>query len=158
MLCSLCVIGIINKDYHPYSVFNKILLTFCQLYSQDEYNTVVKSFNHFLNITDQEGHIQHFDLCGVRIDKDINGNDVIRLANISQESYQHSKCLTHLHQLNLCLETIQTIKSKEIKKKTTANVKHKELAEENEKAVELICKKFYEKVLLAKMLVFVKTT
>ncbi len=38
---------------------------------------------------DKEGHIpeKHFDICGVWIDKDINGNEVIRLANISQESY-----------------------------------------------------------------------
>ncbi len=50
----------------------------------------------------------------------------IRRANVSQESYQHSKCLTQLHQVDLRLERLQTIKSKEIQKKTTANMKHKE--------------------------------
>jgi hypothetical protein len=60
------------------------------------------------------------------MDKDINGKEVIRSANISQESYQRSKCLTHLHQMNLHLEHVQTIKSKEIEKKTTANMKHEE--------------------------------
>ena len=50
----------------------------------------------------------------------------IRPANISQESYQRSKCLTHSHQVNLRLERLQTIESKEIQKKTTVNMKHKE--------------------------------
>jgi hypothetical protein len=98
--------GIIDKDYHCYPVFNKILSTCCQQYSQDEYYSVVESFEHFLNIMDEEGHIpkEHFDLCGFRIDRDVNGNDVIRPANTSQESYQRSKCLTHSHQVDLCLE------------------------------------------------------
>ena len=96
--------GIIDKDYHCYyPVFNKILSTCCQCYSQDEYDSVVESFKHFLNMMDEEGNIpkEHFDLLGVRIDKDIHGNDVIRAANISQESYQRSKCLTHSHQVDL---------------------------------------------------------
>jgi hypothetical protein len=116
--------GIINDDYHCYPVFNKILSTCCQRYSQYEYNSVVKSFKHFLNIMDEEGHIlkERFDLCGFQMDKDINRDEAIRLANISQERYQRSKCLTHLHQVNLHLEHLQTIKSKEIEKKTTANL------------------------------------
>ncbi len=40
----------------------------------------------------------------------------IRLVNISQESYQRLKCLTHSHKVNLHLECLQTIKSKEIQK------------------------------------------
>jgi hypothetical protein len=61
---------------------------------------------------DEEGHIpkEHFDLAGVQMDKDIKGNEVVRLANISQESYQRSKCLTHSHQVNLHLERLHTIK------------------------------------------------
>jgi hypothetical protein len=50
----------------------------------------------------------------------------IRLANVSQESYQRSKCLTHLHHVDLHLERLQTIKLKEIQKTTTANMKHEE--------------------------------
>ncbi len=50
----------------------------------------------------------------------------IRPANVPQESYQRLKCLTHLHQVDLHLEGLQTIKSKEIQKKTTANMKHEE--------------------------------
>jgi hypothetical protein len=65
--------GIIDKDYHRYPVFNKILSTCRQCYSQDEYSSVVESFERFLNIMDEEGHIpeEHFDLAGVRMDKDI---------------------------------------------------------------------------------------
>jgi hypothetical protein len=95
--------GIIDKDYHRYPIFNKILSTCRQSYSRDEYDRVVESFEHFLSIMDEEGHIpkEQFDLLGVRIDKDIHGNDVIRAVNISQESYQRSKCLTHSHQVDL---------------------------------------------------------
>jgi hypothetical protein len=41
---------------------------------------VIKSFDHFLRIMDERGHIpkENFDLCGVRTDKDINGNEVVR--------------------------------------------------------------------------------
>jgi hypothetical protein len=92
---------------------------------------------------DEEGHIpeEHFDRPGFRTDKDIYGNDVVRSANISQESYQRSKCLTHSHQVNLRLEHLQIIKSKEIEKKTTANMKHEELVTANKLVVGLICEK-----------------
>jgi hypothetical protein len=134
--------GIID-DYHQYPVFNKILSTCHQSYSRDEYDSVVESFEHFLNIMDEEGQIpeEHFDLLGVRIDKDIHGNDVIRAVNLSQESSQHSKCVTHSHQVDLQLEHLQTIKSEEIEKKTTANMKHEELVQANKKVVEVICSK-----------------
>ncbi len=76
------------------------------------------------------------------MDKDINGKEIIRSANISQENnYQRSKCLTHLHQVNLCLDRVQTIKSREIEKKTTSNMKHEEIVDANGKVVELICMK-----------------
>jgi hypothetical protein len=69
------VIEIIDKDYHHYPVFNKILSTCCQGYSHDEYNTVVYFFEQFLKLMDNDGHIPkgHFDICGVQMDKDING-------------------------------------------------------------------------------------
>ena len=96
-----------------------------------------------MNIMDEEGQIpeEHFDLLGVRIDKDIHGNDVIRAVNLSQESSQHSKCVTHSHQVDLQLEHLQTIKSEEIEKKTTANMKQEELVQANKKVVEVICSK-----------------
>jgi hypothetical protein len=93
-------------------------------------------------IIEEKGHIpeEHFDVCGIRLDKDINGNDVLRTASISQESLQHSKCLTHLHQVGMRLERLQIIMSKEIKKKETANMKHAELVDANKNNVLLICK------------------
>ncbi len=56
----------------------------------DKYDTIVETFEHFLCIMDEEGHIpeEHFDLGGIRMDKDINGKDVVRAATITQESYQ----------------------------------------------------------------------
>jgi hypothetical protein len=60
--------------------------------------------------------------------------------NISQESYQRSN-LTHPHQVDLRLEPLLATKPKEIKKKTTANMKHNELVNANKKVVKLICKK-----------------
>jgi hypothetical protein len=55
---------------------------------------------------DKEGHIleDHFNLCGIRMDKDIHGKEVVRAATITQESYQQSKCLTHSRQVNMRLE------------------------------------------------------
>jgi hypothetical protein len=43
---------------------------------------------------DKKGHIdeEQYDICGIRMDKDINGQDVFRTAGIAQESFQRSKC------------------------------------------------------------------
>jgi hypothetical protein len=131
MLYLMCVSVIIDSKYHCYPVFNKILSACRQQYSRDEYDTVVETFEHFLRIMGEEGHIpeEHFDLGGIRMDKDINGKDVVRAATITQESYQRSKCLTHSRQVDTRLERQQIIKSKEIEKKETANLKHMELVE-----------------------------
>ena len=51
------------------------------------------------------------------------------------------KCLTHFHQVNMHLEHLQIIKSKETEKKSTANMKHDELVQANKKVIELICSK-----------------
>ncbi len=90
MVYLMCVSGMIDSKYHCYPVFNKILLTCCQQYSRDEYDTVVETFEHFLRMMDEEGHIpeEHLDLGGIRMDKDINGKDVVMAATITQESYQ----------------------------------------------------------------------
>ncbi len=127
----MCASGIVDSKYYWYPEFNKILSTCHQLYSRNEYKTVVDTFDHFLRIIDKEGHIaeDHFDLCEIRMDKDIHGKDVVRAATIMQESYQRSKCLTHDRQVNMRLEHLQIIKSKEIEKKETANLKHMELVE-----------------------------
>ncbi len=46
--------------------------------------------------------------------------------------------------MDLHLDCLQTIKSKETEKKTTSNVKHKELVETNKKVAKLICKKIFQ--------------
>jgi hypothetical protein len=95
---------------------------------------------------DEEGHIpeEHFDLCGIRMDKDIHGKDVVRAATITQERYQRSKCLTYSRKVDMRLERLQIIKSKEIEKKETANLKHMELVEANSKVVGVICNKLQQ--------------
>jgi hypothetical protein len=89
--------SIINQELNRYPVFNKILATCHQKPMLEEYRMVVDSFPEFLNIKDEEGHINedHFDVCGTRMDMDDNGNNVFRAADIAQESYQRSKRLTH---------------------------------------------------------------
>ncbi len=92
---------------------------------------------------DKKGHIdeEQYDICGIRMDKDINGQDVFRTAGIAQESFQRLKCLTHFHQVNMRLERLQIIKSKETEKKATANIKHDKLIQANKKVIEVICSK-----------------
>jgi hypothetical protein len=147
MNCHFCsVAGIANKELNRYLVFNKILAT-CRLTpTLEEYRTVIDSFEDFFKIMEEKGHIpeEDFDVCGIRSDKDINGNDVLRTAGISQESLQHSKCLTHSHQVGMRLEHLQIIMSKEIKKKETANMKHAELVDANKNVVLLICEKLQQ--------------
>ena len=101
------------------------------------------NFHDFLDIMNEKGHIEeeHFDVCGIRMDKDINGQDVFRTAGIAQESFQRSKCLTHFHQVNMRLERLHIIKTKETDKKATTNMKHNKLVQANKKVVEVICSK-----------------
>jgi hypothetical protein len=90
----------------------------------------------------KKGHIdeEQYNIHGIRMDKDINGQIVFRTAGIVQESFQCSKCLTRFHQVNIHLERLRIIKSKETEKKATANMKHDELVQAN-KIVEFICSK-----------------
>ena len=133
--------GIIDEDLNRYPVFNKILATCRQQPTLEEYHTVLETFPEFIEIMDKFGHIdeEQFDVRGIRMDKDINGQDVFRTVGIAQESFQQSKCLTHFHQVNMRLKRLQIIKSKETEKKVTANMKHDELVQANKKVVELIC-------------------
>ena len=115
--------GIIDKEFNRYPVFNKILTTCHQQPTLEEYRKVVEAFEDFLGIMDMKGHIEeeHYNFCGIRMDKDVNGQNVFRTAGIAQESFQCSKCLTHSHQVKMHLECLQIIKSKENQKKQIAN-------------------------------------
>ncbi len=68
------VAGFVDKDLNRYPVFNKILATCRQTPSLEEYWTVINSFEDFFKILEEKGHIseEHFDVCGIRLDKDIN--------------------------------------------------------------------------------------
>jgi hypothetical protein len=137
---------IINKGFNMYPVFNMILATCRQQPTLEEYRTVVDSFEDFLDIIDEKRHIkeEHYDVHGIRMDKDVNGKNVFRTAGIAQESFQHSKCLTHSHQVKMRLKRLQIINSKENQKKKTANLKHVELVDANKKVVEIICMKLWK--------------
>jgi hypothetical protein len=139
----MCASEIVDSNYYWYPVFNKILSTCHQQCSRNEYNTVVDTFEHLLRIMDEEGHIpeDYFDLCGIKIDKDIHSKDVVRAATTTQESYQRSKCLTHSRKVNMRLEHLQIIKTKEIEKEETANLEHMELVASNSKVVRILCNK-----------------
>jgi hypothetical protein len=114
---------IIDKEFNRYPVSNKILATCHQQPTLEEYRTVDDTFEDFLDIMDEKGHIkeEHYGICGIRMDKDVNGQNVFRTAGIAQESFQCSKCLTHSHQVKMHLECLQIIKSKENQKKQIAN-------------------------------------
>ncbi len=107
------------KEFNRYPIFNKILATCHQQPALEEYSTVVDSFEAFLDLMDGKGHVEeeHYNFYGIRMDKDVNGQNVFRTAGIAQESLQHPKCLTHSHQINMSLEHLQIIKSKEYQKK-----------------------------------------
>jgi hypothetical protein len=89
---------------------------------------------------DEMGHIkdEHWDVCGIRMDKDGNRQNVFRTAGFALESFQRSKCLTHSHQVKMHLERLQIIKSKENQKKETLNSKRAELVDAKKKVVETI--------------------
>ena len=91
---------------------DSILATCHQQPTFKEYRTVLKSFKDFVEIMEKKGHIdeEQYNIHGIRIDKDINGQNVFRTAGIVQESCQCSKCLTHFHLVNMHLERLQIIK------------------------------------------------
>jgi hypothetical protein len=49
----------------------------------------------------------------------------------------------------MCQEHVQTLKSKEIEKKETANMKHIELVEANKKVVNVICNKLCQETVIS---------
>jgi hypothetical protein len=139
-------LGSLTWKFDRYPVFNKILATCPQQSTLEEYRTVIDSFEDFLDIMDEKGHIEeeHYNVCGIRMDKDVNGRNVFRTAGIAQESFQHLKYLTHSHQVKMRQEGLQIIKSKENQNKETANLKHAELVDANKKVVEIICMKLWK--------------
>ncbi|KAL7552482.1 hypothetical protein ACHAWF_015738 [Thalassiosira exigua] len=138
--------GMIDEDKKRYPVFNKILASCRQAITHDEYNNVLESFDDFLKVTDDVGRIpeEHFDLHAIRVDRDSKGNEVTRLAGISQEHLQRAKCLTHPFQVELRKERLKQIRWKERQKKEDANKVHQQKIDANKQVVDEICKRMQE--------------
>ena len=77
MSCSFAL-GIIDANVHRWPVWDKILATCRQKIEREEYESIIRNFNHYLSIMEEQGHIpdQYFDDCGVRMDKDVHGKVV----------------------------------------------------------------------------------
>jgi hypothetical protein len=140
-LSHTCVLGIIDPDVHHWPVWDKILATCHKKIDQEEYESIIQNFNHYLSIMEEQGHIpdQYFDDCGVRMDKDVHGKVFVRSATIAQESYERSKCLSHEYQKNLRCERIQSIQAKVTEKMMAENAKHQLRIDANREVVSLIC-------------------
>ena len=86
----MAMIGIIIKELSRYPSSTRYLLsaTSCPLLT-NKYKTGINLVGDFLNIMKDKGNIpkEHFDVCGIRTDKDIDGRDVIRSVGIAQESF-----------------------------------------------------------------------
>ena len=149
MSCSFSL-GIIDPDVHRWPVWDKILATCRQKIEREEYESIIRNFNHYLSIMEEQGHIpdQYFDDCGVRMDKDVHGKVVVRSATIAQESYQRSKCLSHEYQKKLRRERHQSIQAKVTEKMMAENAKHQLRIVANSEVVALLCQKLQkEKVI-----------
>ena len=133
------VIGIIDPDKLRWPIWYKILATCRQKIGHDKYENIIRNFNHYLSIMEEQGHIpdQYFDDFGVRMDKDVHGKVVVRSATIAQESYQRSKCLSHEYQKNLRRERLQSIQAKVTKKMMAENAKHQLRIDANKEVVSL---------------------
>jgi len=65
----------------------------------------------------------------------------MRDATITQESYQHTKCLTHEHQIHLRQQRLEENQRIESERKELANLKHHEKITRDEAIVGSLCKK-----------------
>jgi hypothetical protein len=149
MSCSFAL-GIIDANVHRWPVWDKILATCRQKIEREEYESIIRNFNHYLSIMEEQGHIpdQYFDDCGVRMDKDVHGKVVVRSATIAQESYQRSKCLSHEYQKNLRHERHQSIQAKVTEKMMAENAKHQLRIVANSEVVAVLYQKLQkEKVI-----------
>jgi hypothetical protein len=82
-----------------------------------------------------------YDCLNIIRDKDSMGCEIMRDATITQESYQHIKCLTHENQLYLRKESQSQYQRIETEMKELANCKHHEMMTCNDAIVGSLCKK-----------------
>ena len=96
--------GLIDQTKSRYPVLLKVVGTCRSTLPKQLYQRVIDNFAHLYRIMMEQGSIPEdvFDDLGFPRDKVVNGNEVLRAAGISQESYQRSKCLTHEFRIDLC--------------------------------------------------------
>eukprot|EP00956_Cyclotella_meneghiniana_P037122 scaffold134700_cov46-Cyclotella_meneghiniana.AAC.1 len=106
--------GMIDQDKHKYPVLTKILGTCKTPITIELYNKFISNFTRLYKVMLENGHIpdEYYDELGFPKDKDVNGNDVLREAGISQESQQRSKILTHPEQSRLRKKRLDELKAK----------------------------------------------
>ncbi len=85
-----------------FPVFDTILSTCRQNPKEEEYENIEKNMTNILYHSSDYGHISEdvYDQMGVVGDRDSMGCEVLHDATISQESYQHTKCLTNEQKAN----------------------------------------------------------
>jgi hypothetical protein len=118
--------GMINDDNLRYPVFDKMIATCRRNPSVEEYKNIENNMSTIIYESCEFGHISEdvYDHLNVMRDRDSMGREVVRDATISQESYQHTKCLTHEHQIHLRRERLSQNQRIENEQKELANRKH----------------------------------
>ncbi len=58
-----------------------------QKIDRDKYENIIRNFNHYLSITEEQDHTpdQYFDDYGVRMDKDIHGKVLLDLQRLHRK-------------------------------------------------------------------------
>jgi hypothetical protein len=132
-----------NKTYR-FPVFNKILATCRRNIEQSEYDLIKNHFGAFFEAASRDGIVSErlYNQLNIRVDKDMNDNDVLRDCGISQESRQRSKCLTHHQQVELREDRLWKLMIEVNQSKITANHKHQQLIDKADEAERILLNKF----------------
>ena len=114
--------------------------------SRETYTLINESFPHLYKIYSEKGYIpeQHYDLLGVRRDHDIDGNDVLREATITQEHLQRMKCMTHECKVQHRKEHTDSVKAKVRQNKIAENLSYQVKIDNSKAVVDVIIKKMQE--------------
>ncbi len=92
----------------------------------EEYKNIKNNINTIIHESCKFGHISKevYDRIGIARDRDSMGREVMQDATFSRESYQHTKCLTHEHQIHLQKERLAQNQQIETERKELTNQKH----------------------------------
>jgi hypothetical protein len=90
----------IDGKFKTYPDFNRMLATCRRNPTRDEYRTCYSSFIKLFNSFGIIGGLEEeiWECLGFPVDKNIHGDDIRRLATISQEHQQRGECLTPTYQ------------------------------------------------------------